>query len=78
MGSLLGWMAAAGVLITVTIGLAVTVTVFDPPAPPVPTAEEIGREVVTQYSAQIEERRLIAQERKKRMWCGLPGYEACR
>lgn len=78
MGTVLGWLVAAGLLVSVTVGLAVTVNVFERPTAPVPTAEEIGREVVVQYSAQIEEARRIAQERKRAMRCGLPTYEDCR
>ena len=77
MNNLLG-LAAGGVLVAVTIALTVTVNVFEPPAPPAPTAEEIGHEVTRQYSQQVEASRQTAQERKNAMRCGLPGYGVCR
>jgi hypothetical protein len=73
------WMAAAGGVFAITVGVWVSVDVHvsQPPMPIVPTAHEIAREVTQQQSAELEASRQTAQMRKNAMRCGLPGYGWC-
>lgn len=73
------WIAAAGGVFAITVGVWVSVDVHvsHPPVPVIPTAHEIVREMTRQQSAELEASRHIAQARKNAMRCGLPGYEGC-
>jgi hypothetical protein len=73
------WMAAAGGIVAVTVGVWVSVDVHvsQPPVPVIPTAHEIVREMTRQQSAELEASRQTAQARKNAMRCGLPGYDEC-